>query len=299
MTKKIKSITVFKSDHQAGKPAVANEDKGYKYSFAEMNANGDVILDMKYNTAGVADEKSIRLFNENGQLIEEFYYIQEDEIADHSTYQTDENGNIIREVKHYADGTKDTIDYSYDLQGNILEKITTDSENEVEAKEIYTYQNNKLTEKKEYEFGELVGKESIRYDDSGKSIENSKWQMDGESHRNKYTWDESGRLEKILTYNKANKLIAKILYSYNDGNKATEIEEETLHGRTITTLRYDEHGNVVEQTETNREGGINNTVSRKFNEQNDVIETRVFIDLHGTGINQEYTLKYEYEYFGD
>jgi YD repeat-containing protein len=297
MTKKIKSIAVYKYDHQEGIPINEQDDKGYKYGFTEMNDQGNIILDEKYNATGGIEDKSVHNYNDKGHLIEEFIFMQDDEIADHRTYEPDENGNIIRELKHYADGTTDTIEYKLDEQGQILEKTTTDSDNEIEAKEIYTYQNNKLTGKEEYEYGKLVAKESISYDNSGMSIENSKWQMDGEVRRNKYVWDENGRLEKVLTYNEKDKLISKSLYSYNDRNMVTEIDEENLRGRTITTMMYDEQGNVIEQTESNGQGGINNTVSRKFNDRNDVIATKVFIDLHGTGINQEYTLRYEYEYF--
>lgn len=297
MSKKIKSITVYKYDHQAGIPINEQDDKGHKYSFTEMNDQGNVTLDVKYNAAGGIEDKFVHNYNDKGHLIEEFIFMQDDEIADHKTYEPDEKGNIIRELKHYADGTTDTIEYKLDEQGKILEKTTTDSDNEIEAKEIYTYQNNKLAGKEEYEYGELVAKESILYDDSGKSIENSKWQIDGEVHRNKYTWDENGRIEKVLTYNEKDKLISKSLYSYNDKNKVTEIDEENLRGRTITTMTYDEQGNAVEQTEANGQGEINNTVSRKFNDRNDVVETKVFIDLHGSSINQEYTLRYEYEYF--
>ena len=180
-----------------------------------------------------------------------------------------------------------------------VEKTTFDSDNEVEAQEFFLYDDGKLIETKALEFDQQVSREIIAYDESGRIAGSTKWQQNEESERHQNIWDEKNRLVKVLTYNPDEKLIARLLYSYDDLNRIVGSEYETEKGRVITTVNYDEKGNAIRQIETNATGELNHTVARKFNENNDVIEARVFINRHGRDVNEEYLLKYEYEYFED
>lgn len=296
MGKKIKSSTLYKHDLVLKN---ANDDeldwKKNKYGYTEYDDNQNIVCDIKYNEDGEVDEKNINKFDEKGNLIEELSYLSEDDIAEHKTYERDEKGNVVHIFKHYQDGEKDTIKFIRNDAGKIIEKITIDSYNEEEAREIIEYKDDKIISRKEYEYDEIVLDEGFKYGEEGKIIEHTKWTNEDEESKYVNLYNEDGNIEQALKYDLKDKIISKAEYKY-EGNNLIEIIEESKYGKNITRIEHDEKGNAIKQIEENGTGKINNKATRKFNEHNDVIETEVFIDLHGKGVNQNYVLKYEYEY---
>lgn len=272
------------------------ELKGAKYSYTEFDKNGNVILEVRYNKNGGIEEKYVNNFNELGQLIEEIIYLSDDEIAQHKTFEYNENGNVVKAHKHYQDESKDTISYRYD-EGRLVEKITADSEDEMEAKEELKYDGSRLMSRKVYEYDELVLDESYDYDEAGNLIEQTKWTTEEQDSKYYNLFNEKGNLIKTLTSSIKDELLAKSEYYYDEEGLLEKIEEETIHGKNITSLEYDENNNSIKQIEKNQHGEINNEAERKYNENQDVVEAEVFVNFHGMGINQHYILKYDYQYF--
>jgi hypothetical protein len=300
MGKKIKSITLFKRDLiLLVRTATGTGDKGFKYSYTEMDKKGNILLDIKYSSNGEIEEKYVNKFDEAGNLTEEISYLTDDEIAEHKTYEFDTENKIIRAFKHYADGSKDLIHYNYDGSGNICEKITVDAENEIESKEVFEWKEKFLAKRSLYEFNELISEESNIYDDKGNRIENIKWLSEEGNTRMEYSYNDNNEIVKLLTYNDEEKLVNKTVYSYNERGQIVKSDYESVRSKNSTSIAYDERGNAIEQIEANEKGEINNQAIRKYNDQNEVVETSVIIDFHGAGINQEYILTYEYTYFDD
>ena len=296
MSKKIKSVRLFKHD-DAGKKDSDSVNKGYKYSMTDYDENGNIILEVRFNPDEELEDKYIYKYDKKNQLIEDIHYLTYKDIAEHKTYDMDEKGKIIKVYKHYNDGSKDTIEYRYNEKDLLIEQVTIDSYDEIEAKNIYEYENENLILEEVYEYDELISKQSFSYDEKGNIIEENKWTEDDGNLRRVNEYNDNNELIKVLFYNRKEKLAAKTEYSYSESGKISKVTEEDQHGKNITTIQYDDKGNAVEQVETNPNGDVNNKAIRKFNENNDVVETGVFIDLHGTGPNQEYILRYEYDYF--
>lgn len=295
--KKIKSIILMKYDYVI-EDVVAEEIeiKGAKYSYTEFDEQGNLLLEVKYNKNGGVEEKYENRFNELGQLVEEIIYLSDDEIAQHKTFEYNDQGSIAKAHKHYQDESKDTVTYSYE-NGKLVGKITTDSDDEVEAKAEFIYDGDNLTSRKVYEYDELVLDETFDYDESGNLIEQTKWTTDDQDSKYYNKFNEKGNLIKTLTSNIKDELLAKSEYFYNDEGLLEKIYEESIHGKNTTLLEYDEHKNSIRQVEINQHDDFNNEALRKYNENNDVIESEVMVNYHGMGINQHYILKYEYEYF--
>lgn len=297
MAKKVKSVNLFKKDFFPSQ-TTANKFRTveYKYSSTEFDENGNILLELKFNSDQKLEDKFKYTYDANGILIEEKHYLSYKDLAEHKTYELDSNQKIQKAFKHYNDGSKDTIHYNYNNDGNLKEKVTIDSYDEEEAKEIFEYEGKNLVKRELYEYDDLISKETFAYDPDGNVVEETSWTED-ESTRRTNSYDDKGNLEKVLFYDKKDELVAKTIYTYNDENKIVAVAEETPYGNSSTVITYDEKGNAIEQIELNEEGKINNSAKRKFNKNNDIVEIEVFIDLHGKGINQQYELKYEYEYF--
>jgi len=298
MAKKVKSINLYKKDFFPSKSDSGKvRSSEYKHSTTEYDEKGNVVLELKFNNDQKLEDKFVNKYNEDGILIEEKHYLSAKDLAEHKTYDLDDNKKIQKAFKHYNDGSKDTIQYTYDTNGDLVERLTIDSFDEVEAKVIFEYENQKLVKQESYEYDDLISKNTFVYDPDGNMMEESSWTEDESGKRNNF-YDDNGNVEKVLFYNKKDELVAKTTYSYNDENKIIGIVEETPYGNSSTVITYDKKGNAIEQIEKNEQGEINNSAVRKFNDNNDVVETEVFIEMHSRGVNQQYILRYEYEYFG-
>ncbi|MCF8367884.1 MAG: hypothetical protein K9G76_02490 [Bacteroidales bacterium] len=229
-------------------------------------------------------------------MYEELNYISHNEIAEHKTYERDSKGNVVVAYKHYQDGEKDTIKFERDHEGRLIEKVTIDSYNEEESREKIQYEGDKVVQRKISEYDELVLEENFKYDEKGNLMEHSKWSVEEEDARYVHLYNPDRTINKVLKYNLKEELISKAEYKYS-GDQLIQILEESGYGKTITEIEYDDQGNAITQTEKNARNEVNNIAKRKYNENNDITETEVFIDLHGKGINQNYMLKYTYEYF--
>jgi antitoxin component YwqK of YwqJK toxin-antitoxin module len=298
MTKMVKSVTLFRNDFMNHpKQESEAENKGFKYSYTELDEHGNQVLELKYSGSGEIEEKEVYTYNSAGKLAEEISYLTDEEVSEHKTFEYNQDGLLVTAFKHYADGSKDKINYEHDAKGNIISKTTIDADDEVESKEVYEWDNKHLLKKSVYEYGELVQEEANVLDENNNLVESTTWTAEDGRSKTVNQYDNKNNLIKTLVYNKDDKLVSKTLYSYNESGKPVGVEYESVRRKSSTTINYDEHGNATEQTEFNGTGEINNQALRKFNEQNEVIETIVTIDQHGMGLNQHYMLTYKYDYY--
>lgn len=297
MKKKIKSNTLYRiSTLVKGPGGEETETRRYKYSYSEYTEDGQMLVDIRYNEDGEVEEKYVNKYDSSGRLSEELTYLTEDEIAEHKSYERDEKGQIFRAFKHYQDGEKDTIHYTRDEAGNLVEKVTIDSYNEEEARETIEYKENKITHRSVFEYDELTLEESFTYDPDGNMSGHTKWSTEDEDSRFVSEFDTSGNLVRAMRYSMKDELLSRVVYTY-EGNLLTLIVDESTTGKNTTTLKYDAKGNLTEQVEVNKNGQINNQANRKYNENGEVSESEVFINYHGRGVNQHYVLEYAYEYY--
>jgi len=203
MSKKAKSITLTKYDYLAKNiHAKELEVKGWKYSYAELDENGNTTLDVKYDLNGKVEDKIKNTFDKNGNLIEEITYLDGREIAEHKTYERDENGKILKAYKHYHDKTKDTINYEYNSDGQLKKITIVDSYGEVESVNVFKYESGRVVLNEKYEYDELIEKEEFVYDENGNLTENEKWTEESGSIKYKNSYDDKNNLLKELVYNK-------------------------------------------------------------------------------------------------
>lgn len=295
---KTKKLTIHKYDiYYPNGPDNPPSQSGYKASATVYDENGNVVEELKFKPDGTEDEKYVASYDDKGNLMEERTYLDDDDPADHKTYERDADGKAVRMYRHYIDGTKDTVNFVYDDNGHPIRKETIDSYNEIESVEEREYDGDRMISRKVIEYDEVVLDEQLEFDQDGNLIKQTKWSVEEED----ITWvnhfNTDGSLVKSLKYGPNDKLLGRSDYHYDKKGLLTRIEEETGYGKTETTLEYDQHGNAIMQKEVNQEGAINSQVSRKYNDQGQIQETEVFLDFHGQAPNQHYILKYEYTYF--
>jgi len=71
MAKKVKSVTMFRNDFMNHPKQESDaENKGFKYSYTELDEHGNLILEEKYSASGEIEEKEVYAFNAEGKLAE-------------------------------------------------------------------------------------------------------------------------------------------------------------------------------------------------------------------------------------
>lgn len=295
MKKKIKSTTQYRTTFVYSSPDSDPQEATLKYSHSEYDAEGHLLSEIKFNEEEEVEEKIVNQYDDKGRLIKELSYLDEHEVAEHKEYEWNKADQIDKAYKIYQDGEKDTIHYKRDKDGKLIEKITIDSYNEEEAREIIEHTDDKVKSRKVFEYDELMQEESYLYDKEGNMVEHTKWTMDDEEARYKNLFDEKGNLLEAHRYDLQGKLLSKAEYIF-ENDRLIKIVEEDSNNVNTTTLTYDEDGNAVGQEELNKTGKANNRAVRKFNKNRDVIQSEVWIYYHGRGVDQHYIMKYDYTY---
>jgi len=300
--KPVKVLRLFKNDYVIDDLNSEELDVvGYKYNEVIHDRQGNVLEEIRYTSGGEVEERTVNRYDGNGFLTEEWYYAGDEEPAEHKTYERDEEGRVLREIKHYLDGSQDITSYTYDEQGHLLEKQMMNSDDELEGKEIYTFHDGKLVHYRVLNEDEgLLSEKEIAYDEAGR-ITSATERYPDDFHRARIVevFDGEGRRSQTLRYNGHEQLVEKVTYIWADGEHVGQIVEETPYGVTTSHYTYDEEGYLTLQESFDRGNNLVARVERTYGDDHQLIESRVFIDGQGRGISQNYDIKYEYEYFED
>ena len=151
MDKKIKSITALTS---VNGDSIEN---AHKSSYIELDVLGNEVLSVTYYNDKTVETKTVSQFNEKGWKTEEINYISEAEVGEHFVFERNEQGQLLRELIKYADGSESVKTYERDAQQNTITITTVDDEGDLEEKEfIKTDGNDNVLERILYDEDEQV-----------------------------------------------------------------------------------------------------------------------------------------------
>ncbi len=299
MDRKIKSITIERHDLIiADLHSEELELKARKYKFTEYNTSGNITKEITWDPNETIEE-SIQRDYKGSQLLEERYFDEHNEIAEKKTFEYDEAGKLIAEYKHYLDGSIDTISYIYNDSGKLVKKILKDEDEIIESAEYFEYQQDYLSKWEIYDDGNrLIVKNMHKYDDKGNVIENTVYNEEsGEDYREYIEYNDNGIRTKSTRVDQDNNITEVLIYETDANGKVVQVTEESPIVFNTTNLEYDDQGNLIKQEEYNKDKQLNHRIERSYDEDGNTMETKVFVDLHGEGLNRNYILNYTYEFF--
>jgi YD repeat-containing protein len=274
-------------------------ETSFLYGLLEYDTRGNVIKEASYNIFGDFDTLNIYKYDEKGFLIEQYIHYDEDEVAETHRMENREDGKPLREFVEYQDGSLDTVTFTYDADGNLLEEVEMDADGIIESHDIYEYSDGKMVHETIYGPDETRMTENTHtYDENGNLVESKLWNSEaGDQGRVVHEYDEKGQRTETLRYNASGQLIARTIFILDEKGNVVELEEEDTTGLRRTKIGMDENGNMILQEETNEAGELNVRIERMYNEDGEQIESSVFIDRHDQTPEVYYTIKYEFEYY--
>ena len=271
----------------------------YLFQRTLFNPQGKVTLEEHYDNKGELVQKYVYEYDSNGYLREEMLVEADEFVAEHKSFERDDKGKIIKELRHYMDGSADTMEYTYDEGGRLIRKTLLDPDGEVENHEEFEWEGDLLVLHRIFDNeGELINEEKKVYDTKGQALEVILFNaMENLYTRTVNEYYESGNKKEVLVYNQADQLIEKILLQEDQSGNIMQVTEETRHKKNVINFEYDASGNVTFQEEFDKNGELVGQVKRKYNENNMLESSDVFIDGGGRGMSRSYHIRQEYLYF--
>ncbi|MFZ4521577.1 MAG: hypothetical protein ACOYNC_07720 [Bacteroidales bacterium] len=145
MEKKTKSITITQFDYIISH---VNDEEidihGHPNHYSEFDPEGRPLKEIRYNGHGEFEEMFEYGYDGEGRLIRESYYQVEGELAEEKSFVRNEAGVIQHALKHYQDGSLDTISYEYNGAGELIKRTTTTDEGEIEQVETFGWENGEM-----------------------------------------------------------------------------------------------------------------------------------------------------------
>ncbi len=294
---KIKETLVYKTEILL-KSATDNhlDEREYLFSKTVYNDKGKVVSEIHYDPEGKIMQEYVFGYDNNGFLREELMKEDDGFVAEHKTYEPDEKGRIAKELRHYMDGSFDTITFQYNDQGLVSKKVTVDPDGDTESIETFEYDNGFLSHYTQHdEEGDLLSERKMEYDENGNPVEVYEYDgSEGISNRKEIAYFPSGNRKETLLYNHAGELVEKTMMKENDKGQLIEVEEETRSKKNTIHFSYDDAGNIVLQEEFDRNGDLVSRVKRTYDENQLLLTSDVFIHGAGRGFSRNYTLRQEY-----
>jgi antitoxin component YwqK of YwqJK toxin-antitoxin module len=298
---KIREIQVFKKEYVLKSSRQDHiEEHEYLVTRTRFNEHGKTLSELHFDSTGKVVQEYCFAYDPQGRLTEEKLLEEDGFEAEHKSWEYDDSGKIAREYRHYADGSRDTIEFQYDNEDQVIRKVTLDPDGETESVEEFAYENGLVVRHVIFDQdGEILSEKKTIWDDKGNALETFDYDGTEEtSVRSETEYYPSGTRKQTLTYNEDNELIEKVVFHENEEGKLTEMSEESAHRKNTVHFGYDTEGNIVLQEEHDRHGKLISKVSREFGPDNQLLASDVFIDGAGRGVSRRYILRQEYLYFG-
>ena len=273
----------------------------YLYNETEYAPNGAVLSQTVWSTGGMLVEKMGFEYDQAGQLAKQLYYTEPDEPSEAVSFERDEKGLVVKDVRKYLDGSTDTTTYSYDDQGQLKDKITRDDEGIIDLAEEFTWKGKQLL-KHETRDGEgnIISLEEFKYDDKGNVTEHIQTDEEtGENRRTVTTYNENNQKTKEEVFNEEGDLVEEYIYVLDESGRVVASEYDSAQKWSATEYHFDERGNNLGHVETDEEGNQLLSVEHTYDEQNNRVETIVFSNGGTLATNQHYKLLFEYEWYDE
>ena len=300
------STIIFKKMHKIKKrTTIHTTEFGDEFlsQVEEFNAEGQLILSVRYFEAGGKESESIFEY-EDGKLIIETNY-NEYGGENKTDYVYDIDGELRYRRMTYADGTTEQEKRLIEPNLEVIENY--DSQDVLYKKQILRYDEKHLLQEVDfYENDVLVETNSYEYDAANRIIGrtvNDLSQNEVFKYRQRYDQEGNQILKHLSGQNEA--LLQKEESVFENGRLIEFREEDYLNGesRQVTKYEYNDSGNLLRETRLDWSGTIKSDKIFRLNEYGDpieatTIETGYFDAVFGVGeFGRNLKTRFELEYF--
>lgn len=260
---------------------------------------GHLVEEKSFNRDGEQGEHNEYVYNDQGQLTETLIYYEGNELAERHAFTYGDDGKLLTEKILYQESYADYVYFTYDSNGNLIERRHADEDGEVESQQKYVYDGPRLMQETSLgSEGEMLADIRYEYDENGRLVKSyHKGREDHEEYSMVYEYDEAGNRDCVERYNKDGQIMARTTMTHDaKGNVVESFDEDTAKSST-TKYQYDEKDHNILEEDFNEKEELNYRIERIYDDAGELIESLVYMDRHDQGPDQYYSVRVEFEYF--
>ena len=276
----MRSLKIIKKEYQRiGYDAQDIEPVEYTEGYAEYDDHGQLLREERYDPDGKLNTLTVNTYNEHQLLVQTESFDPNNILLQRTVNQYDDNKRLISQSNYYGDASEEYVTkFTYDDQGEALkQEVFVNGELDYVEKTT-TYTDGKpdtVTENDDY--GNPMYIHHYQYDENGRVSAYSRDEVQNNDRRTyEFSYNERGDRIKDLIYNYDMILIAKVLRSFDEKGRQTEIVEEDLDSYRRITMQYD-GDKVVKNTIFDKNGDITGWAEYEYAEDGRQSMAREFI----------------------
>ena len=168
-----------------------------------FDKNGFITEKWLYNT--VSPKKIVYTYDKKNHLIDKSTFVDEVlETKDTLVYNT--KGQLEKEILDLKTKDETIYTYTYNVDGELIQRNFKRTEDLPLFKEIYIYNNKRLVNKEVYQFDQLIWRGLYEYGAEGELIKAISQKIDDFMWHSKYAYDQNNQLkEEYLLINESEK----------------------------------------------------------------------------------------------
>jgi len=141
MGKAIKTIRRFNQHYKifSFSDDVPDMEEEFLESVIEMNAEGLVTSESKFDSGGQLEEKNSYRYESHGKLAEHVLLYAAEDMTEKRVMNRDDKGRLLEEIKYYGDDSGERVTYVYDEKDNLVERKYYDEEADLQSHETFVY----------------------------------------------------------------------------------------------------------------------------------------------------------------
>lgn len=303
MDKKIKSLSVYQKNLIL--KSSADDSPGSREYLLSRSlyepVHGKLSEEAQFNPDGEMEQVMRYDYDANGFLTSEELVDGEGNVLEKRSFEPDEQGRIAREFIHYADGSADRIEYSWDEKGRVEKKERFDDEEELETTEVFEFEGDLIVREAVLgSDGEILSETLYSYLEDGQLEEMVVSKPEEDTwFRKMYRYNEAGVREAVTTYDQGGQPVERVVFEHDEHGRPVQVVEENRREKNTLHMEYNERGDIVFQEEYDLNGELTNRIERTYAADGLLLESHVVVRNLQRNVSRNYSLRHEYSFFED
>jgi hypothetical protein len=268
-------------------------------STTQLDANGETLCEEKFSADGELEERNTYVFNEKGKLIEHSLLYAAEDATERRVLERDAEGKLTRETKFYGTDAGEHTEYSYNNEGEPVERKNFDEEGNFVSRDVFSYDSKgSLSEQVTYDTREKITSKITYATGEDKSIEQCEYDGNGKLlNKTIVRYNEAGKEVASTQTTPEGKLISGIITIYDEKGNVSERQYKDFYSKTIR-YQYDDQNRCIMQELFDGYGTLLKKNMYAFDEQGNLtIEQTYEMDTSRGGRDKHFETRYEYEFY--
>ena len=276
----MKSLKIIKKEYQrVGYDAQDIEPFEFTETYAEYNEQGQITREERFDPDGTLNTLTVNTYDDNGELLQTEQYDQDDILLQKSVNQYDEHQHLIEQTNYYGDASDEYVTkYYYDEEGHpVKQEVYVNGKLDYVEKTTVYVDGRPETVTENDDYGDPMYIHRYQYDANGRVAVYTRDEVQNKDRRTyEFTYNDNGDRAKDLIYDYDMKLIAKIIRTFDEEGRQTEIVEEDLDSYRRISMEYD-GDKVVKNKMFDKKGEITGWAEYEYEDDGKESLAREFI----------------------